>query len=520
MICKICNLNKDKTFYSHSQLKKKERTCKDCQNCQNNDFKTFTLEKQKILFNNLIEWLRNNGAIFPDVEIKHYNERFRGIVATRNIFKNKQIVKIPHKCIMTTFKAYESDIGLEIKKSGWEPNSPHTLLALMLLQEKLNPNSFWKPFIDILPPNYNDFPQFYSNNELLQLKGSFVLDMIQSRNLNLENEFKEMTIAIPDFCKKISLKDFIWARIAIVSRVFYIAYTKEKTTQGIVPMADMLNHSKNPGTRWTFVPEEDSFIIYSEKYIFKNIEIFDTYGPKCNSRYFVNYGFTLKDNQEYNQGAIFIDPVKILNKYTMNENKLNLLKNMETTIDDSFCNYGCLIESKKETLVSINKCFRFQFIILSDKKVDSQPKTMTGLHSIWCLFGMLRLLLSSDEEFIKITHTKESKDFIQILLSISPLSTENELSVLKELSSICNESLTNFDTTLEMDEKELETVEPYSNRWNILNILIGEKRVLIYYRDLGLYVNSFNEYHKIGRNLRKHNMFSSYYKVYWEHFLK
>jgi histone-lysine N-methyltransferase SETD3 len=268
------------------------------------------------------------------------------------------------------------------------------------------------------------------------------------------------------------------------------------------------------------VPEEDSFIIYSEKYIFKNIEIFDTYGPKCNSRYFVNYGFTLKDNQEYNQGAIFIDPAKILNTYTMNENKLNLLKNMETTIDDSFCNYGYLIKSKKETNVSINKCFRFQFIILSDKKVDSQPKTMTGLHSIWCLFGMLRLLLSSNEEFIKITHNiKESKDFIQILLSISPLSTENELAVLKELSFICNESLTNFDTTLEMDEKELETVEPYSNKWNILNILIGEKRVLIYYRDLGLYVNSFNEYHKIGRNLRKHNIFSSYYKVYWEHFL-
>ena len=41
--------------------------------------------------------------------------------------------------------------------------------------------------------------------------------------------------------------------------------------------------------------------------------------------------------------------------------------------------------------------------ILPDKKVDTESKSITGLHSIWCLFGMLRLLISSDDEFIKIT---------------------------------------------------------------------------------------------------------------------
>jgi histone-lysine N-methyltransferase SETD3 len=536
MICKCCNLNKEKTLFSNSQLKRKQddRKCKDCsQEPAGDNFETFTLEHQKVLFSNLISWLRKNGAEFPHLEIKHYNERFRGIVATKNIYKCKQILKVPHKCIMTTLKAYETEVGLELKSSGWEPHSSHTWLAVMLLQEKLNPNSFWKPFIDILPPNYNDFPQFYNNEELKQLSGSFILDMIKSRNLNLEQEFNELLLAIPIFGKKITLKDYVWARIAIVSRVFHIAYDDNKTTQGIVPMADMLNHSKEPGTKWSFVPNEDAFIISSDKFLIKDKEVFDTYGAKCNSRYLVNYGFTLSDNQENNQAAIFIDPVKILsNKNSvLNESKLKILGNNSTTIDDSYCEYRYLINAKKETLISQDQQYRFQFITLLDKKVDSRPKSITGLHSIWCLFGMLRLLFSSEIEFLQFTikinnKIKELKDenvkldLVNILLSIPPFSVETELLVLKELSTICEKVLDGFPTTVEMDQKELESTLPYSNRWNILNLLIGEKKVLLYYRELGVYINNLwnesKDVRKVGKILRKNTEYAPYHKVYWE----
>ena len=509
MICKNCNVEKDKSQFSNTQLKKKYRKCKSC--LQDSD--NFTMEKQKVLFSNLMNWLRNNGAEFPFLEIKHYNERFRGIVATKNIYKNKNILKVPHCCIMTTLKAYKSHVGLEIKKSGWEPPSSHTWLALMLLEEKLNPTSFWKPFIDILPPNYNDFPQFYSSDELNQLKGSFIVDMIKSRNLNLEKEFNQIVSIIPEFCKKIKLQDYVWARIAIVSRIFNIAYEKDNSTQGIVPMADMLNHSKEPGTRWMFYPDEDAFIITSEKFMFKDKEIFDTYGLKCNSRYLVNYGFTLSDNQENNQAVVFINPA----------NRLQLFQNNETSIDDSYCEYRFLINEGKETLISQDKNFRFQFVILSDKKVEP-PKSMTGLHSIWCLFGMLRLLLSSDVEFENFMKNLTKTDFVTMLLSVSPFSVQTELLVLKELSNTCEKVLDNFPSTIEMDQAELETATPYSNRWNILNMLIGEKTVLLYYRDLGVYVTTLfsdgNDVYKIGKHLRKNSRFSSYYKVYWEQLMK
>lgn len=511
MLCKLCKIDKDKTCYSNAQLKKKhdDRKCKDCSN-------ESTLENQQVLFSTLIDWLRKNGAEFPFLEIKHYNERFRGIVATNNIYREKQILKVPNKCIMTTLKAYESEIGLEVKKSGWEPHSSHTWLALMLLQEKLKSNSFWKPFIDILPRNYNDFPQFYTAEELDQLKSSFVLDMIKARNISLEIEFKQMELAIPEFCKKITLRDFVWARIAIISRVFHIELHNDKNTQGIVPMADMLNHSKEPGTKWSFYPDEDAFIISSDKFLFKGKEIFDTYGSKCNSRYFVNYGFTLSDNQVNNQTVLFINPDKLIDSQDipLKKNKLELLTDV-VSIDDSFCDYDLLIRLNKETLVTKDKNFRFQFLILLDAPVNQ--KSMNGLNCTFALFGMLRLIYSTDKEFLLIS---KQENFNNFLTGIKPLSYDNEFLVLKELSSMCKLRLDTFSSTIEIEQKELLNIEPYSNRWNILNMLIGEKRVLQYYYELGLFVNNLLNsgvsFSQIGRHLRKHPEFIVYYKVFWD----
>ena len=46
MICKNCNVEKNKSQFSNTQLKKKDRKCKSC--LQDSD--NFTMEKQKVLF--------------------------------------------------------------------------------------------------------------------------------------------------------------------------------------------------------------------------------------------------------------------------------------------------------------------------------------------------------------------------------------------------------------------------------------------------------------------------------------
>lgn len=519
MLCSCCGLDKNKSYFSNAQRKKKKdiRKCSNCCNSENG----FTLEKQDKLFKILIEWLLENGSEFPHLKIEHINENFRGIVSNKNIKKNKVILKVPEKCIITYTKAKNSEVGKELEKSGYENYSSHTVIALYILQEKLNPNSFWKPYLDILPPNYADFPQFYMKNEIDHLENSFIVDMIKSRNLSLEKEFRNLVKALCVFGKKITLRDYIWARIAVVSRVFQINLSKEKKDQGLVPMADMLNHSIEPGTKWSYVPDEDSFVIVSDKLLFNNKEVFDTYGPKCNSRYLVNYGFTLPDNHQNNQAVIFIKPSDL----TKSELKLKLIGDNFTSIDDSYCEYKFLINEGKETRVSQDKNFRFQFMKLLDREVSKPSGTFTGLHCTWSLFGFLRFILSEEEELFEFYNKiKEgSTDLLELFIEFKPKNYKTELKILKVLAEYCEKVLDGFSTLMEEDIEELKKTEPYTNRWNILNMLIGEKNTLLFYRELGVFVcklwNEHKSIHKIGRFLRKHETYSSYYKAYWSKLL-
>jgi histone-lysine N-methyltransferase SETD3 len=48
----------------------------------------------------------------------------------------------------------------------------HSFLSTYLLREKRNPNSFWKPYLDILPQEYDSFPIFFPEEDLNWLRGS------------------------------------------------------------------------------------------------------------------------------------------------------------------------------------------------------------------------------------------------------------------------------------------------------------------------------------------------------------
>ena len=42
--------------------------------------------------------------------------------------------------------------------------------------------------------------------------------------------------------------------------------------------------------------KKEGFVIETEESILRGEIVFDSYGRKCNSRYFLNYGFIIEDN--------------------------------------------------------------------------------------------------------------------------------------------------------------------------------------------------------------------------------
>jgi histone-lysine N-methyltransferase SETD3 len=92
--------------------------------------------------------------------------------------------------------------------------------------------------------------------------------------------------------------------MAVSSRIFGVKIDGRKTDV-LAPFADMLNHRRPRHTHWFYDDRYKSFIIQALDNIHQgqevNIKLFiilvyDSYGKKCNSRFLLNYGFIVEDN--------------------------------------------------------------------------------------------------------------------------------------------------------------------------------------------------------------------------------
>ena len=84
-------------------------------------------------------------------------------------------------------------------------------------------------------------------------------------------------------------------RMAVSSRIFGIKVFGKKT-DSLSPLADMLNHKRPRHTQWYFSDELNCFVIQALQDIEKGQQVFDSYGKKCNSRFLLNYGFIVENN--------------------------------------------------------------------------------------------------------------------------------------------------------------------------------------------------------------------------------
>jgi histone-lysine N-methyltransferase SETD3 len=208
-------------------------------------------------------------------------------------------------------------------------------------------------------------------------------------------------------------------------------------------MADMLNHKRPEETSWTYDQTKGAFTIVTTKALSKGAQIFDSYGRKCNSRYFVNYGFSL-DNNEDNQVAMFFSVPRSDPLYQL-----------------------------KAKLVGANER-RYQIPFEHKERVTRKCMTF------------LRVICATAEELEPLIKAPS-------LVKIDPISIRNEAAVMRMVAKEAENVLNGFETTLEEDNKLLET----NLTMNIRNCVLmrrGEKEILHAYMDLAERINQVEQY--------------------------
>merc|ERR1719300_204424 len=368
---------------------------------------------------------------------------YRAIHAMSAIAKDEDICYIPHDYIMTSDVAKQSEIGRQIIGSKVDLRSKHSYLASYLLQEReRGAKSRWHVYISILPRKFETIPLFFDDKQRNELIGSIAIKKIDDRLESLRLEYESLCGAVPEFVR-FSLQDFIWARLVVITRIFGLVIDDVKT-DGLVPMADMLNHKRPRETKWTYSQKKRGFLVTSLQTIKENAEIFDSYGRKCNSRFFVNYGFSLERNPD-NEALMTLELPRADPQFAIKARHLNLDKA-----------HG----HRKDFQVPRQ---------YKEKKVKEA-------------FSFLRVLHAQGNEFLIIS----SADGLR-LEDIPPLSIRNETNVLTSLAVAATKSLKKFSTTLDHDNELLRNEEMYprfGNKRNAVLMRRGEKEVLTFYVDL------------------------------------
>lgn len=395
--------------------------------------------EHKSVSEELVQWLVQGGTTIQNVEMTYYPDGERGLSSKFFIPSDTNLIVIPKNFIVSVELAKNSEIGQKIHSSNLNLVSPkHCLLSAFLLEESSKDNTPWTPYLKSLPKDLGNFPVFYTEEEKAWLKGSPTLLDLTHKLEDLVLDYEAICNSVPEF-KKFELQEFIKMRTVVGSRVFSMKVQGE-ALDGMVPLADMLNHKVPRVTKWSFEDSLDSFVVKSQTAIEKGCELCDSYGKKSNSRFLLNYGFVIYENEadefQFRIELYSQDPLLQQKAEMMGGNQVQIINAKANSQDMSF-----------HKLVTY-----LRFVELQD------PLIMP--------------------ELFKSVEGKNNKDPILI----GPMSIQNETRVLLHIQNLCIAALNKYPTTLSQDLMLFQAKSQLpQNNTNCLAVRIGEKRILQWY---------------------------------------
>jgi histone-lysine N-methyltransferase SETD3 len=412
-------------------------------------------------FSIFIDWLHASGGNHEQLTLQKYADEMRGVHATRDVAPDETICTIPLKCLITVEMGKSTEVGRKVSMHNLQLDAPkHVYVMLFMLMDMQEPESFFRPYYDVLPETLNSMPVFWSEEELSWLQGSYMVSQTRDRKDAIARDYRNICGIAPEFESAVTLQQFIWARMIVCSRNFGIIVNGLRTS-AMVPYADMLNHLRPRECKWEFEDDIQAFTITSLEHMKAGAQVYDSYGKKCNYRFLLNYGFALENNIEAdgsspNEFSVCFDESRSGATDPLAEERFGLWRVLPPMQQ---------VHSKRLRL---------------DANVRSAPARQA--------FAILRVLNANAAEIAHMKAPAATPEFPSRRRPSAqePMSLRNEIAMLHALRDLMASMLAAYPRTLEEDDKMLAedtTLEPFSNRRHALLLVRGEKQVLRYFAD-------------------------------------
>lgn len=233
-------------------------------------------------------WLVSNGMIGSDkVHVQYIGKQEgNGLVAKTAINEGEYVIGIPRKLMLTLRNA-------ALLSNPLISIFPSTGLALQLILEERDPNSFWLPYINCLPDHvpvplllpWSDWQSLQHSSARPQAVAC--LFNISRQYVSLYSNKQHMQL----FSGRFTLGVFLWATAIVLSRQNQL----NSDEIALIPGWDMCNHLNGP---LTTVYDEHSGILESSamQSFHMNEQIRICYGHRSNPELLIHAGFVVENN--------------------------------------------------------------------------------------------------------------------------------------------------------------------------------------------------------------------------------
>eukprot|EP00543_Licmophora_paradoxa_P005589 CAMPEP_0202444688 /NCGR_PEP_ID=MMETSP1360-20130828/3655_1 /ASSEMBLY_ACC=CAM_ASM_000848 /TAXON_ID=515479 /ORGANISM="Licmophora paradoxa, Strain CCMP2313" /LENGTH=398 /DNA_ID=CAMNT_0049060717 /DNA_START=381 /DNA_END=1577 /DNA_ORIENTATION=+ len=338
-------------------------------------------------------------------------------------------------------------------------------------------------------------PVFWSQEELAQLEGSYLLSQIADRNEAIAEDYHSICQVAPELYDLCSLEEFKWARMCVCSRNFGLQIDGHRTS-ALVPHADMLNHFRPRETKWTFDEEKQAFTITTLQSIPAGAQVYDSYGQKCNHRFLLNYGFAVEDNRELDGFCPNEVPIEL----SVSLDDPCFQKKVEFWTRGENASFAAAVAAVT-TSQSQQAVINAVEVAVHQQETDIAPVKrvrvcVSNNENTRLLFSLLRTLVCTEDELSALStdmvsrslfglDTKSSQPLYRSCRDIRhPVSLRNERATMRLLLDTVSIALSRYPTTLSKDTSDLmdEVSFPrFSNRRHAKIQVKGEKEVLTHF---------------------------------------
>ncbi|XP_060070561.1 actin-histidine N-methyltransferase-like [Ylistrum balloti] len=408
---------------------------------------TYTQPERGTCISAFIEWLNNNKVDTLAIEIENFQHVGYGIKATKDLKEMDPFVIVPRKLMLTTDTARASGLDALIAEDKILQAMPSIVLALHLLCERRSTESFWRPYLDMLPSRYTT-PLYFSPEELALLKGSPAYkDCVnQYRNIARQYAYFYRVLQNHPAASKLPIKDcftyddYRWAVSTVMTRQNQVPTPDgERLTFALIPLWDMCNHCN--GTITTdYNVEDDCSECFALRDFAKGEQIMIFYGARSNAELLIHSGFVYPDN-EWDRIAV----------------KLGISKG------------DPLFDSKSDLLTKLGlEVSRSFFIHRGRFPLDPQ------------ILAFLRIFCMSEENLKELQSSPLTEEKMESLGEVStPVSIENDEKVWSFLETRTALLQKAYDTTAEEDEELIKSSDYNENQKLLICLRRCEKRILL-----------------------------------------